>query len=402
MFVFRYEYTNIEIQQDEKNIEVRKNGKVDNAVLAVVYFFIYLSFLLLTTYLIVNATSKEPISYGETIFLKIIAFVLINLNITCFFSWGAWILFSKHNLAIDALKLTYQLTVIFPIIRHRISVLEITSASVTENKYGFGIIFSTLARPIYSFHFPRYKRTQDRAKDKSFYKNEIDELNLIVQSVNSFIKSQKNAAGCKKQICNPMQNRWECDFSDKCKRFIRFGKISVTSIFSTGAAFLLAFCVVALFLPIAFHPCSSSEDIVLFIIGARLGVILFIPMCISSLISFFAMLVHPFTKVTICISTDMLVFSRAIFWVNIEKRWRWKNIGFIKVSHKKKQSIVDFIRNPEGSSKLSNYPLPIYYTQFFDTKGELLGQISDLFSDEAVFVQKICQSVSACPCPEDL
>jgi hypothetical protein len=142
--VFHYNsYTRIHFKCDFNGINAYSESWVNSVFLSYAYFFIYLWLITTVVYCIIVSSGSVNIPYWEILLQKIIAAIGVPFVMTCFFCELAWILFHKQELTISSFEINYKLTVIFPIIRHKIPINTVTNISIIQDKYGFGIVFST-------------------------------------------------------------------------------------------------------------------------------------------------------------------------------------------------------------------------------------------------------------------
>jgi hypothetical protein len=382
-----YSHTHIHFKYDVNGINVYRESLVKSVFLSYAYFFIYLLLIAIVVYFIIVSSGDADIPYWEILPQKIIAVIGIPLVITCFLGELAWVLFNKQELTINSFELNYKLTIIFPIVRHKISINAIRNVSINYGQCGdFGIIFSTTKEPIKIFYFRRYKRSLNPLKNESFYKNKISELTAIIHSIDSFLKQQKekNTDNIIPKI-DSEEYRWKSSFTNECQQFTRFGRIQPSAYILSGVAIIFFVGIASFFSVIAFHPHALlNKNILPIIIVLRILMIGIIPLCIYILISYIAMIIHSFTCFTILVHSNYIVFGRKILGLNLTKRCDYVNIEKINISCTEKRTICDFFRNPEGMNGQIN-PAP-YSIQFFDQQNKLLGQIRDLLLDEVLLL----------------
>jgi hypothetical protein len=378
-----YSHARICFEHDFNGIRVYRESLLNNVFLSYVYFFIYLLLITTVAYGIITSSGDANVPYWDILLHKIIAVIGIPLVITCFLGHLAWVLFNKQELTINSFELNYKLTVIFPIVRHKIQINKIRNVSITYGQCGdFAILFSTTKEPIKVFHFLRYKRSHNLVKNESLYKNEISELTTIIHSIDSFLKQQKEKnADRVTQKTDSDEYRWKSSFTYEGQQFTRFGKIPFIAYILSGVFILFFVGIASFFAVIAFHPHALlNKNMLPIVISLRILMIGIIPVCIYSLISFIIMIIHPFTRFKILVHPNYIVFGRNILGLNLTKRWDYVDIEKINISCTKKRTIRDFLRNPEGMNGQIN-PAP-YSIQFFDQQNKLLGQISDLLLEE--------------------
>jgi hypothetical protein len=345
---------------------------------------------------IIESPGSVDTSYWELLFIKYVTVILVPLTISCLFVWLGWILFNKHELSINASELRYKLTVIFPIIQHKIPIEEVRVFWVSKHKYGFGIFFSTIGKPRYIFHFVRYDCSRS-------YEKEISELTTIVHSIKMFLKQKKGNKYFKVQKNNLQIGRWKYCFADEYQQFTRQGNIlPFLSYISSVIVGLFFIGLTSIFFAAAF--CSPLPDNISlpFIWAIRIVVTILVLLCIYFLVSFIILILHPFTRFNIFVYPDRIVSCRNIFGLNLMKTWNYTDIKEIKKSYTNEYTVRDYFRNPESpNGQINSAPFSI---QFFDQQNNLLGEIKDLrLCEVSIFISTIEKATACCcACPETL
>jgi hypothetical protein len=190
----RYFFSALTIRQDDNILIVRRYTKLCkykllrifiSGVLVISYLGILLSFYI---WMIFFAQVPPDIHVLELFLIRVIPLVFIPITISCFWGWFAWMLFNQHDLTINRDDLKYRLKVIITVSEKVITRSGIQSISIREDETGFGIYFETLDGPLYTFHYPRYRRSGYLATDRIlYYKKEFEDIEYMIQTIKEFL-----------------------------------------------------------------------------------------------------------------------------------------------------------------------------------------------------------------------
>jgi hypothetical protein len=179
----------------EERLIVQRYTKLDkylylkSLVATIIILFYLITMLSYYIWLFLFAEVKQGTPQWDIYLHKTIAATLIPLTFSIWVGWLAWIFFNHHTLIIDSSSLTYRLTVVFKISEKKLNRSDIQSICIRENETGFGILFETLDTTLYTFHFPRYKRSGFMAKDKMlYYKKEFSDIEYVIKFISDFIQ----------------------------------------------------------------------------------------------------------------------------------------------------------------------------------------------------------------------
>ncbi|MDR2705637.1 MAG: hypothetical protein LBC02_07655 [Planctomycetaceae bacterium] len=181
--------------REEDRLIVKRCTKLDkylylkSSIATILVSFYLITMLSYYIWIFLFVENKQGVPLWDYYLHKTIAVTLVPLPFSFWMGWFAWIFFNHHTLIIDSSSLIYRLTVIFKISEKKLNRSDIQSICIRENETGFGILFKTLDTTLYTFHFPRYKRSGLMAKDKIlYYEKEFSDIEYIIKSISDFIQ----------------------------------------------------------------------------------------------------------------------------------------------------------------------------------------------------------------------
>jgi hypothetical protein len=155
------------------------------------YFYSFIHFIIVIFVVWRIGTLNEPgMPWYELYIVKfMIIFGILFLQF-CFYYILGWFLFNQHKLILTPSLLIYNHNLAgtgFQGVYCTIPLKNICSVTKKERGDGFGIVFETHEKSLYTFHLFRLIRHKDPYKDKLLYKNVTEEYFILVNLIENFL-----------------------------------------------------------------------------------------------------------------------------------------------------------------------------------------------------------------------